>query len=142
MNERGKIIYPDRKQQINDFSDLIYGKITPTDIDGVIEYKDKAYIFFEIKYMDTKLPFGQKLAIGRLVNDTNNNGKKSIAIVAQHNIFNTKKSIQVAICEVREIYLSDERKWRKPKRNINVKQCIDGFLKQYADIDIKKVNIK
>jgi hypothetical protein len=41
-----------RKQQINDFSELRFGNITPTDMDGCIECKDKAYIFIEIKYMN------------------------------------------------------------------------------------------
>ena len=45
-NNRGVIQNRDRKKQIIDFSGLKYGKITPTDIDGLIEYKDKAMMFF------------------------------------------------------------------------------------------------
>jgi hypothetical protein len=104
MSERGKILYPDRKQQINDFSGLTYNKITPTDLDGVIEYHDKAYVFIEIKYLDAELPYGQKLMLERFVKDINKSGKSAIAIVAEHSIFNTKENIPVATCEVRQIY--------------------------------------
>ena len=69
MNERGVINNIQRAQQINDFSNLLYGKITPTDIDGMIEYRGKLYIFFEIKYKDKDMPFGQRLALERLVKD-------------------------------------------------------------------------
>lgn len=132
-NDRGKILYPDRKQQINDFSGLQWGKITPTDIDGVIEYQNRAYIFLEIKYQDAELPDGQRIAIERLVDDVYKSGKKSIAIIAQHEIYNTKDSIPVAECRVREIYLYTEKYWRKPKRNITVKQLIDSFLKYFIN---------
>ena len=129
MNQRGKILHPDRARQINDFSGLLYGKITPTDLDGVIEYHGKAYVFLEIKYDNTELPLGQKIAIERLVKDTSNGGKKSIAIIAEHNVFNTKENIPVAECDVRQVYLYCEKRWREPKTQINVKQCIDGFIK-------------
>jgi beta-xylosidase len=132
MNDRGKILHPDRKQQINDFSGLRYENITPTDIDGLIEYKDKAYVFLEIKYGDAKLPYGQRLAIERLIKDVSKTGKSAIAIVAQHDVFNTKDSVPVAECEVREVYLFTQKQWRKTKKIVNVKQCIDGFIDYYV----------
>lgn len=128
MNERGKIKNPKRKQQINDFSGLIYGKITPTDIDGLIEYKNKAYIFIEVKYNDALLPYGQKLALERLVKDTATNGKRSIAIIAQHDVSNTNESIFVSECKVRATFLDERNQWKIINQNISVKQCIDAFL--------------
>jgi hypothetical protein len=133
MSDRGKILHPDRKQQINDFSGLVFGKITPTDLDGVIEYHNKAYVFLEVKYDNAELPYGQRLAIQRLVQDTSNKEKYSIAIIAQHSVFNTKDSVNVAECQVREIYLYTENRWRKSKRAITVRQCIDSFFRYYVD---------
>jgi len=40
---RGKIEHRDRARQIRDFSNLRYGNITPTDIDGLIEYQNKCF---------------------------------------------------------------------------------------------------
>ena len=125
--ERGKFQHIERAKQLISFQGLNIGKITPTDIDGVIEYKDKAYIFIEVKYKNKELPFGQQLALERLVDDTSAN-KKSIAIVCEHNIGDTDTQIKMAACKVRELYLSDEKVWRRPKDNITVEQMIDLFI--------------
>jgi len=47
---RGVIKYRGRARQIIDFRGLTYGNITPTDIDGLIEYKDKCILLIEIKH--------------------------------------------------------------------------------------------
>ncbi len=100
---------------------LLYGKITPTDIDGLIEYRDKAYILLEVKYRDVELPHGQRLAIERIVKDTAKAGKKSIAIVAEHDVGDTNQQVDVADCIVREIYLFSEKQWRETNRSCEQK---------------------
>jgi hypothetical protein len=126
---RGEINNVKRKQQIINFSGLLYGKITPTDLDALIEYKNIGYIFIEIKYSNTELPFGQKLAIERLVKDTNIN-KKSIGIIAEHYIEDTSKQINASDCVVRKIF-DWKNQWRIPKYK-NLKETIDSFIK-YID---------
>jgi hypothetical protein len=126
---RGEINNVKRKQQIINFSGLLYGKITPTDLDGLIEYKNIGYIFIEIKYSNTELPFGQKLAIERLVKDTNIN-KKSIGIIAEHYITDTSNQINASDCVVRKIF-DWKNQWRMPKYK-NLKKTIDNFIK-YID---------
>lgn len=127
--DRGKIVNEKRKQQINDFSNLLYGKITPTDIDGLIEYKNKLYILFEIKYKDTELPRGQKLALQRLVVDLSL-AKKAICFIANHEIHNTNKHINVSECNIREMFYKN--KWIKVNKNITLKRCIDLFIKKFS----------
>lgn len=62
-----RIHNPHKMRQLIDFRDLnIDGYIYPTDIDGVIEYKDSEYILFEFKYGHADLPAGQKLALQRM----------------------------------------------------------------------------
>lgn len=129
---RGEIVNVARAQQINDFSGLIYGKITPTDIDGMIEYKNKGYVFFEVKYKDKDLPFGQRLALERLVNDVSTKDKKSIALIIEHYISDTNEGVPIAECYVREIYYCGEKKWRKPKYKNTSKQLINTFT-NYLD---------
>lgn len=126
--DRGIIINKRRKQQINNFSQLMYEKITPTDLDGLIEYKNKGYIIFEIKYKNAKLPNGQKLAIERMINDFNKSGKNAIAMVAEHCIDNPNNEIFVGDCIIREIY--NGNKWRNTKtKNMKLKECSDLFIK-------------
>lgn len=63
MSERGKIKYPLSAGQLRDFSGLQYGRITPTDVDALIEYQDKAYILIELKTSGVKLEYGQRLRL-------------------------------------------------------------------------------
>lgn len=126
---RGVIKNVTRKQQINDFSGLLFGKITPTDLDGIIEYHNKAYIFFEIKYGDVELLYGQKLCLERLVRDTVKSGKHAVALILEHNIHDTSQSVPVADCSVREIYYKIENGWIPPKRKCNAYE----FTRQFFD---------
>lgn len=128
MTERGVIENQLRRQQINDFSGLLYGRITPTDIDGVIEYKGKMYIFFEVKYQNKDLPQGQRMAIERLVNDTYKAGKKSVALIITHDVGDTRQSVPVADCYVKELYYCKEKIWRPPKQLITARKFMDTFL--------------
>ena len=67
---QSRINNPDRMKQLIDFKGLgVDGYIYPTDIDGLLEYKDSEYIIFEVKYGNAEVPFGQKLAIQRMVDD-------------------------------------------------------------------------
>ena len=122
----------ERKQQINDFRHLRFGSITPTDLDGVIEYRDKAYIFFELKYLDADLPDGQRLCLERLVKDVIKSGKKAIALVLGHEIHDTSQSIPVAECKVRELYSNPKEGWVKPNLDCDAQYLIKAFI-EYVD---------
>jgi hypothetical protein len=65
--ERGKIYNRRRASQIRDFSGLRFGSITPTDVDGLIEYRNQLFILMETKRRGVDLPRGQKLAFERLI---------------------------------------------------------------------------
>jgi Holliday junction resolvase-like predicted endonuclease len=125
MSERGVIRNVERKQQINDFSKLIIGKITPTDIDGVIEYKNKAYVFIEVKYNEAELPDGQRIALERMSKDLDKSGKQTMILVAQHSVADTSVSVDVAKCQVRKYYYKSN--WRPPKNPITVIEAINIF---------------
>lgn len=85
FGEKGKIDDKDYSRQIKDYSGLRYGNITPTDIDGFIEYHNKKFVFIEYKKMDQNIPQrGQELAFQRLVDLINDSGKDAIYIVAEH----------------------------------------------------------
>lgn len=122
--DRGKIRNKEYAQQIVDFEGLQWGTITPTDIDGCIEYKDKAFIFFESKHRGKELEGGQKLAFERLINDLGEK-KPAILIFAWHdNEPNT--DIKIASCEVVRCYF--QKKWRAEKSKRRVKEFCDQFI--------------
>lgn len=81
---RGETTNKARAMQGRDFTGLRFGNITPTDIDGLIEYKGICYIFLEAKVTGAEMSFGQKLALERLCDDLQKS-KPTILILCTHN---------------------------------------------------------
>jgi len=128
MEQRGVINYPNRAMQLRDFSGLVYGTITPTDIDGFIDYHDKAFIFFELKLQGTPIKIGQRLALERLVIASLKSGRYSIGIIAEHNT-PSDYAIDVANCIVTET--KQQQEWKPVTKPHTVKQVIDIFMNTY-----------
>lgn len=115
-------------KQLIDFKGLtIDGYIYPTDIDGLIEYKDSEYILFEVKYGDAEVPLGQKLALQRMVDDFTKVGKQAVVFVCEHTVHNYDVPVVAAWCKVREIYYGKEKQWRKPDKEITVREAVNLF---------------
>ena len=96
-------------KQLIDFKGLeLDGGIYPTDIDGIIEYRDSEYIILEVKHHKAKVPWGQRLCLQRMVD-------------------NPDKPIVAAFCNVRELYYGGEMKWRSPDEPMTVRQAVLSF---------------
>jgi len=121
--QRGEVHSRNRARQIRDYSGLRYGNITPTDIDGLIEYHGKAYILIELKYQNATLSYGQKLALERLTDDLS---KPAICIIGSHDTHNPDNDIDAANAIAVEYRYHKE--WHIPKREYTVKGMIDRFL--------------
>jgi len=59
-------------------------KITPTDLDGLVEFHNKGYFLIELKLDGVLMPKGQEIAIERLCDDLVRVKPKTIAVVARH----------------------------------------------------------
>lgn len=132
-SERGKIQNRERARQIIDFSGIRYGNITPTDVDGLIEYHDKGIAFLEYKYGDTELPFGQRLALTRIADNIQKAGENSTVLVCEHYVEDCNQDIQAEKAIVRELYFAG-RWYHDGKRE--VKDVLDGFI-SFCDEDRK-----
>lgn len=111
-------------RQLVKFQGLTFERgITPTDIDGLLEFDDKAFVILELKFGNAQMPFGQQLAIERLINAIENGGKPAIGIIAKHN---ETGDIIAADCEVTQVWIHG--KWIKEPYARNVKVVIDDFL--------------
>lgn len=119
-SERGVIRNRGYATQIRDFSGLRFGNITPTDVDGLIEYKGKGYVLIEIKYQGVQLPPGQRLALERLCDDLQRT-KPTLLIIAVHD---SDGDIDVAKTLVAEYRF--KRKWRT--RDGTIRELIRAFL--------------
>jgi len=130
MVERGQIQNRQRSTQVIDFSGLRYGKCTPTDIDGLIELGGKVFIFIEYKFGNAPMPFGQKLALERVV-DLMDTVKPSLLIHAQH--FNPpEQDIDGANAKVVQVRV--KKKWTTQwVAGKTVKDVADKFIEKRID---------
>jgi len=125
---RGQIENRARKRQIIDFSGLLFGKITPTDIDGMIEYHGKAFVYYEMKYLGTDIKRGQRIALEQSVISHNKAGRRAVAIVLTHSVDDCKEDIQAEKCLVREYFFRPQKGWEKPKQAETALSLTQKFL--------------
>jgi hypothetical protein len=119
-----------RAKQLIDFGGIEFGeRLWPTDFDAVIEWKDRAWLLFEVKMYDVDVPSGQRLAIERFVSDVHNAGKHAMAVVVQHGVTDPNETVTLAKCRVREIFVGGEKRWRPPNRPMNAQQIAHEYIK-------------
>lgn len=107
-----------------DYSGLRYDKITPTDIDGFLDFGDKTFVFIELKYGDKPLQLGQKLALERLCDACASDKRVSIVLIVRY--YQDSDEVDVAPLFVSEYRLNG--KWRKPYKQITAREAIDQIL--------------
>jgi len=126
MHERGKIRGREYATQVKDFTGLRWGKITPTDIDGLIDFGGKFIVVFELKYIGTEMPHGQRLALERL-----SDGSKTpmLVLVATHN---TPPEEDIKVHAATVIEWRWNGKWGKPLKTISLYDSIESARKRHA----------
>lgn len=128
---RGTIQNEEYAKRIINFGGLRYGNITPTDIDGVIEYHDTHIVFFEFKYGEAPLPYGQRVALERIVNNCANAGKQAILCVCRHNTPQGQQ-IDAANTPVSDVYVGGSNgftgQWIDEQFGRTLKEICDAFL--------------
>lgn len=127
LNQRGVIQNRARKQQISDMSGLRFDKITPTDLDGFMDFGNRLFVFIEGKFIATPVLYGQQLAIDRLCDATHNPPNRySFAIIADH-CHPVDEDIDFANMTVRTIRQNGN--WVHPmQRGLTVKAAIDRMV--------------
>ena len=126
MNARGTIRNRAIANIVRNYLGLRWRNITPTDLDGFIDFGNKCFVIIELKFGQANVPNGQALAIERLADSIEESGKCSIAIVAR---YETCGDIDVAMCIVEKIRFN--HRWIQIGK-VTVKNLIDRFLKRYA----------
>lgn len=126
--QRGAIYNYARARQQNSFVNLRFGNITPTDIDGMIDFGNNVFVIIEIKYLDAEMKTGQRLAIERLTDALQKAGKQAIAILASHSVDNPEKDVDVSICKV----FSCRYMYNWQECNCTVSEIINSFLSYFA----------
>jgi len=123
-SQRGEIRNKDHVPT-KDFSGLRFNKITPTDIDGFMDFGNKTFVFIELKYGTSLLSIGQRLALERLCDSCADSGKIAVVLLA-HYTDSGQVEIKVADLQVSKIRMN--KKWIEPKKAMSVRQAIDQLL--------------
>lgn len=121
-----------------DFSGLRWEKITPTDIDGFVEFGNRLFVFIEGKHPGAQFSGGQKLALQRLTSICNfPPNRYAFAVVVDQVTYKEvdENGVEVAVVDyansiVREFLWNDE--WRRPRRDdVKCKEFCDWMVSRY-----------
>lgn len=125
-DERGVIQYPERMRQLIEFRNFRFGTITPMDIDVMIEYHDKAYIFYEFKLEGASMPRGQKIALERLATDCIKAGKKAVVFLCEHTVTDAKQIVDGGNAIVKSVFFFG--KWNPQEEPKTVSEWTRNFI--------------
>lgn len=128
LHSRG-VIQSERIKQVLNFEGMKFGNITPTDMDMVIEYHDKAVVLCEYKLLGCGMPYGQRICLERIARDIEKAGKESVVLLCIHNVKDVYKDIPAKDAFVRAVYYHG--KWHKGDEATAL-QYIERFLR-YTD---------
>lgn len=117
----------DRASQVIDFSGLCYKNITPTDIDGAMEYRNRAFALFEMKLEGAPLPQGQTLFLTRLTDALCRAGKEAALFICRHTVKDPKQDVVAEKTWVEKIYYRG--KWAVYPKGLTLGDCIKRWLK-------------
>jgi len=117
-----------KAKQLISFDGIQYDGASLSDIDFCMEFRNRIWVIGEVKSQGVIVPQGQKLFLQRFVNMARDGGKRAIAIVVEHNVWNWKETVQLRDCQVREYYTSETRRWAYPRRPYYVEEMIDQYI--------------
>lgn len=131
------ILYPNRMKQLIDFVGIQNKKITPTDIDAVIEIDNKYLLLFEVKKKGVDFNVGQGLLLKRVIDSWQKNNKKGFVIFCTHNTPYQEK-IKLKDCTIEGIYINGKMYDTKKDKYRYLRTTVSEYLFEY----IVRHNIK
>lgn len=112
--------------QLKDFSGLAWGKIYPTDIDGILEFSNKLFVIIETKYNGASVPRGQLLALERLCDRLTQPDCHSVLIITKHQSSGDIDMAKTIVTGYRE-----NANWFTDIPEITLREMIDIFRRKY-----------
>jgi len=130
--DRGKIRNVAKYKQLISYEGMMrHRKITPTDIDGLIDYNGNAFIFLECKQIGKEIDVGQRMAYENLIDGLSECGKPACCIHFVHNK-SPEEIIIAKDCEVVELYFKHQ--WKTYKNNLLA--TIIQFEQRFREMNI------
>jgi hypothetical protein len=112
-------------EQGKDFSGLQFGKITPTDIDGSVDFAGRVFVVIEAKYRGAAMPVGQRKHLEYVCASHHKAKHPAAALVVSHDT-PPDEQIKFADCIVTEAWWAG--KWLKPATQITCREAIEKLL--------------
>lgn len=129
METSGIILHRDRAAQIKDFSGLRFERgITPSDIDGAVEFDGRLFIFIELKLEGAPMPTGQRIMYERITDAIASSGTNAYTLIATHN-FPCHSDIDVSNATV--IAYRFNGRWVNTSKGKSVRFAIDEMKKRH-----------
>ena len=129
--QRGVILHNARGHQVLLFKDMVYKTISPTDIDGLMELRNKAWIVFEAKYKDKDTGIGQKIALERFCECVTAAGKHCLVMIVEHDVDKVTEDVFLNTLQIREIITSENMKWHPPDRSVVVGEAVFLYINKH-----------
>lgn len=117
-----------KAKQLVSFDGIDYDGASLSDIDFCMEYRNKIWVIGEVKSQNVNVPKGQRLFLQRFVDMARDSGKRAIAIIVEHNVWNWKEIVMLKNCKVREYYTSETNRWAYPRRPYYVDEMINQYI--------------
>lgn len=115
----GEIHFPERKRQLVTWRGAKYGSITPTDIDGSVDYgHGRLFVFTDLKVDGYTTTGGQREHYEHLVNGLRAGGRAAYAVIVTHTV-PVQDTIDVSSCTVASYYDGSGHGWTAvyPRQN-------------------------
>ena len=97
-------------RQLISFDGLRYDNGTPTDVDGLFEWRNRAFIFYEFNMRGVEMPEGQRKALERVVDALSAANKSAVLFLCLHDVENPNDDVVAADSVVDKVYYKG--KWR------------------------------
>jgi len=120
-----------------DFEGLRSGAMLASDIDAVMEYGDRLFIFVELKRPGQGLPLGQRIMYERMSRAISESpSREAYTIIAENTTVDTEEAVDLAKCKVTAYFSGSQKKWITPTNSLNVmlmrnelyQQCFDKTI--------------
>lgn len=131
MSERGVYRNDSKGKQLLKFQGIRFENITPTDIDGAIELRGKAWVFYEAKTANADCEYGQKRMLYELTKDTASAGKHVLTMIVEHLVEDERRSVYLCSAKVREWITSENLRWTQPKHPITAGVATFKFVEKF-----------
>lgn len=126
---RGVIYNRNKKRRLNTFESLIFGKITPTDIDAFIDFGNRIFIIIEAKGYGVPIPTGQRIALERILVKMSADDSDAMVVIADIIDGDMDDDVDLGHCSVREVWLAEGKAIKKHQMSgQTVKNVIDEFV--------------